>query len=131
MAVTVTARTDIRAGRSSRRCAPGTPAGAFADGVARATRWPARGGSLKSPASVDERSTVELRIGIQHAPRELTIETEQSPADIEALVQRAFDESAPLIRIVDDKQRVHLVQTAGVLYVELSGDEPRRVGFIA
>lgn len=74
---------------------------------------------------------MELRIGIQHAPRELTIETEQSPADIEALVQRAFDESAPLIRIVDDKQRVHLVQTAGVLYVELSGDEPRRVGFIA
>ena len=74
---------------------------------------------------------MELRIGIQHAPRELTIETDQKPAEIEGLVQRAFEGGEPLLRLVDDKQRVFLVQTASVLYVEISGEEPRRVGFIA
>lgn len=74
---------------------------------------------------------MELRIGIQHAPRELTIETDQSPADVEAIVQDAYASSAPIMRFVDDKQRVYLVQTAGVLYVEISAEEPRRVGFIA
>lgn len=74
---------------------------------------------------------MELRIGIQHAPRELTIETDQSPADVERAVQQAFESQAPLLRLVDDKQRVYLVQTASLLYLEISAEEPRRVGFIA
>lgn len=74
---------------------------------------------------------MELRIGIQHAPRELTIETDQEAADIEQLVQEAFEKNAPLVRFTDDKQRVYLVQTAQILYVEVSGEAPRRVGFIA
>lgn len=74
---------------------------------------------------------MELRIGIQHAPRELTIETDQEAADIEQLVQEAFEKNSPLVRFTDDKQRVYLVQTANILYVEVSGEAPRRVGFIA
>lgn len=74
---------------------------------------------------------MELRIGIQHAPRELTIETDHSAEDIEKLVNDAFSSDAPLIRFEDDKRHVHLVQTKSVLYVEITGEQPRRVGFIA
>lgn len=78
-----------------------------------------------------EAPEVELRIGIQHAPRELTIETDQTPAAIEQLVQEAVDTQRPLIRFQDEKQHVFLVQTAQLLYVEISPEETRRVGFIA
>lgn len=78
-----------------------------------------------------ERGTVELRIGIQHAPRELSFETNESPADIEASVQKAVESGAPLVRFVDEKERVILVATSTLAYVEISAEEPRRVGFIA
>lgn len=74
---------------------------------------------------------MELRIGIQHAPRELTIDTEQSAKDVEQLVQDAFEKDAPLVRFVDDKQHVFLVHTKSILYVEVTGEKPRQVGFIA
>ncbi|MGO2113283.1 MAG: DUF3107 domain-containing protein [Pseudoclavibacter sp.] len=74
---------------------------------------------------------MELRIGIQHAARELTIDTEQSADEIEKAVQQAFEQDSPLIRFVDDKQHVYLVQTSSVLYVEVTGEQTRRVGFIS
>ena len=74
---------------------------------------------------------MELRIGMQHAPREITLETEQSAAEVEALVQQAYTDGAALIRLVDDKQRVYLLRTEQLQYLEISAEEPRRVGFIA
>ncbi|GGA59771.1 ATP-binding protein [Pseudoclavibacter endophyticus] len=74
---------------------------------------------------------MELRIGIQHAPRELTFETEQSAEAIEKQVQEAFENDTPLLRFVDDKRHVYLVQRESVLYVEVTREQQRRVGFIA
>lgn len=73
---------------------------------------------------------MELRIGIKHSPRELTIETKESSPDVEKRVQEALESGAPTLRFVDDKERVYLVQAENLLYVEISPEEPRRVGFI-
>lgn len=78
-----------------------------------------------------ERPDVELRIGIKHAPRELSFETAQSPAEVEQAVTAAIEQEQPIIRLVDEKDRTYLVRTEDVLYVELAADQTRRVGFIA
>lgn len=74
---------------------------------------------------------MELRIGIKHAPRELSFETEQSLAEVERLVTSAIEEKSPIVRFADEKDRTYLVKTDDILYVELSADQARRVGFIA
>ncbi|KAB1655107.1 DUF3107 domain-containing protein [Pseudoclavibacter chungangensis] len=73
---------------------------------------------------------MELRIGIQHSPRELSIETKEASSEVEKRVQDALASGATTLRFVDDKERVYLVQTASLLYVEISPEEPRRIGFI-
>lgn len=72
---------------------------------------------------------MEIRIGIQHAPREIVVESEEKT---EALLERlsaAVTDGAP-VTLVDDKGRTVLVPGAKVAYVEISSEEPRRVGFL-
>jgi uncharacterized protein DUF3107 len=74
---------------------------------------------------------VEVRIGVQHSPRELTLESNQSQDEVEAAVTKALGAADGLLTLLDDKGRKVIVPAAKLAYVELGESESRRVGFIA
>ncbi len=76
----------------------------------------------------EERHDVEVRIGVQHSPRELSLETKESQ---DAVLQAFKDAGAGdgLLALSDDRGRSVVVPVEKVLYLEFSGDGVRRVGF--
>jgi hypothetical protein len=74
---------------------------------------------------------VEVRIGVQHSPRELALESNQSQDEVEAAVSKALGAADGLLTLVDDKGRKVIVPAAKLAYIELGESESRRVGFIA
>jgi Protein of unknown function (DUF3107) len=71
---------------------------------------------------------VEVKIGIQSAPREIIIETESEPADIEAALKAAVADNGVLVLATVKGGRV-LVPADKIAYLEFGSAEPRRVGF--
>jgi hypothetical protein len=74
---------------------------------------------------------VDIRIGIQNSPRELSFESDQSASEVESLVANAIETGAKLLKLKDNKGRLFLVPVASIGYVECGAEESRRVGFIA
>jgi len=72
---------------------------------------------------------VEVKIGIQFAPRELTLESSQTPADIEKAVDEALRADIGVLSLVDEKGRRVLIPADKIAYVEIAEAETRRVGF--
>jgi hypothetical protein len=72
---------------------------------------------------------VEVKIGVQHAPRELVLESEQSPAEVEAAVDAALSGKSALLQLVDEKGRRVLVPADKIAYIEIGEESGRRVGF--
>jgi hypothetical protein len=71
---------------------------------------------------------VEVKIGIQSVPRELVLETDSSFEEVEsALTAAVADEGVFVLK--DDKGGKVLVPADKIAYVELGGNEPRRIGF--
>ena len=75
--------------------------------------------------------TVEVKIGIQFAPRELVLESAQTPADVAAAVTEAMATESGLLTLVDEKGRQVIVPIAKLAYVEIAGQAQRVVGFTA
>ena len=71
---------------------------------------------------------MEVKIGIQSAPRELTVETDSDADDVEAALRAAVAESGVLALAAANGGRV-LVPADKIAYLEFGGTEPRRVGF--
>jgi hypothetical protein len=78
-----------------------------------------------------ERRTVDVRIGIQNSPREISFETSQSAEEVERQVAAALSGQAALVKLADDKGTVYVVSAAALAYVEIGSEESRRVGFVA
>ena len=72
---------------------------------------------------------MEVKIGVQHAPRELVLESAQTPDEVEKAVTAAFKSNDGLLSLVDDKGRRVLVPVTKLAYVEIADAEQRRVGF--
>ncbi|MDP9445299.1 MAG: DUF3107 domain-containing protein [Actinomycetota bacterium] len=72
---------------------------------------------------------MEVRIGVQHANRELVLESPQSSEEVQAAVTKAVEGDAPLLVLVDDKGRRVVVPTDKLAYVEIGEEASRRVGF--
>ena len=72
---------------------------------------------------------MEVKIGVQHAPRELVLESGQTPDEVEKAVAAAFKSSEGVLSLVDDKGRRVLVPVTKLAYVEIAENEQRRVGF--
>ena len=72
---------------------------------------------------------MEVKIGVQHAARELVLESTQSPEDVAALVGEALRADLGVLTLVDDKGRRVLVPADKLAYVEIAEAEQRRVGF--
>jgi uncharacterized protein DUF3107 len=71
---------------------------------------------------------VEVKIGMQMAPRELVVETANSAQEIEQALTAAL-EGGGLFVLADDKGGTVLVPADKIAFVELGRAEPRRIGF--
>jgi hypothetical protein len=71
---------------------------------------------------------VEVKIGIQSAPRELVLETESSQDELERALQTALADGG-LFVVADVKGRRAVVPADKISYLEFGTSEPRRVGF--
>ncbi|MCP9957437.1 MULTISPECIES: DUF3107 domain-containing protein [Streptomyces] len=72
---------------------------------------------------------MEVKIGVQHAPREIVLESGQSAEDVERAVAEALSGKAQLLSLTDDKGRKVLVPADRLAYVEIGEPTVRRVGF--
>jgi len=71
---------------------------------------------------------VEVKIGVQDTPREISLETTQSTEEINAAVATAIANDG-LLTLVDAKGRTVHVPASKIAYVEIGGESSRRVGF--
>ena len=74
---------------------------------------------------------MEVKIGVQYAPRELVIESNESPADVEKAVTSAIGSRDGVLSLVDEKGRRIIVPVDKVAYVEIAEAVTRPVGFSA
>jgi hypothetical protein len=72
---------------------------------------------------------VEVKIGVQYAPRELVLESAQSPAEVEATVTEALNAADSVLSLVDEKGRRVIVPVNKIAYVEIAEAASRPVGF--
>jgi hypothetical protein len=71
---------------------------------------------------------VEIKIGIQHSARELSLESNLSAPEVEAAIAAALKDGG-LLTLVDEKDRKILVPAEKIAYIELGEPTGRRVGF--
>ena len=75
---------------------------------------------------------MEVKIGVLHTPREIVLESTQSPTEVEQAVRSALrdkDLTDGVLVLVDEKGRKVIVPSAIVAYVEIAEADHRRVGF--
>jgi hypothetical protein len=72
---------------------------------------------------------VEVKIGVQHAPREIVLESGQSAEEVERAVSEALAGKSQLLSLVDEHGRKVLVPADRLAYVEIGEPAPRKVGF--
>ncbi|GAA4774212.1 MULTISPECIES: DUF3107 domain-containing protein [Streptomyces] len=72
---------------------------------------------------------MEIKIGVQHAPREIVLESGQSAEEVERAVADALAGKAQLLSLMDEKGRKVLIPSDRLAYVEIGEAAARRVGF--
>ena len=72
---------------------------------------------------------MEVKIGVQFAPRELVLESAQSADEVAKAVSDALKADLGVLTLVDEKGRRVLVPADKLAYVEIAETEQRRVGF--
>jgi hypothetical protein len=71
---------------------------------------------------------VEIKIGVQQIAREIALESDQSPEEIDAAVRKAIADGG-ILTLEDDKGRRVMVPADRLAYVDISPAASRRVGF--
>jgi len=71
---------------------------------------------------------MEIKIGVQHAPRELVIESSESVEEIEKAVEAAVSGEG-VLSLTDAKGRRVLVPAGKLAYVEIGGGVSGKLGF--
>jgi hypothetical protein len=71
---------------------------------------------------------VEVKIGVQYAPRELTLESAQTPAEVEQVVTDAMAKDG-VLSLTDEKGRRVIVPISKIAYVEIAESSNRPFGF--
>ena len=72
---------------------------------------------------------MEVKVGVADTARELTINSSQTPEEVESLVADALKGTSGSLTLVDDKGRRYVVPSARVAYVEIGSADSRKVGF--
>jgi hypothetical protein len=71
---------------------------------------------------------VEVKVGIQMAPRELVIETDDSD-DISGRLDDALAENNGVFSLTDSRGNKVLIPASKIAYVEIGSVQSRRMGF--
>lgn len=71
---------------------------------------------------------MEVKIGVQSIPREIVVETKSSAEEVERSLKAAVADGG-LFALRDERGDMVLVPADKIGYVEISGNEQRRVGF--
>lgn len=71
---------------------------------------------------------MEVKVGILHVQRELTVETSETAAALEKQLSEALA-SGGLLKLTDEKGRAVLVPAERIAYVDLGTEHVRPVGF--
>ena len=71
---------------------------------------------------------MEIKIGVSDSPREITVDSEDSPEAITKAVEKAIADGG-MLSLADDRGRTVLVPGAKIAYVELGPPATRKVGF--
>jgi hypothetical protein len=74
---------------------------------------------------------VEVKIGVQFAARELSLESAQTSAEVEAAVNEAITAGKGVLNLVDERGRRVLIPVDKLAYVEIAESTSRTVGFSA
>jgi len=72
---------------------------------------------------------VDVKIGVQHAARELVLESTQSADEITEAVSAALTGESRILALTDQGGRRVVVPSDKLAYVEIGEPEARRVGF--
>lgn len=72
---------------------------------------------------------MDIRIGIQDLPREVTLETSADPKTLTEQIEKAIESGAASLTLTDDKGRHFIIPTRSIGYVEIGTEESRRIGF--
>ncbi|HEX3708092.1 MAG TPA: DUF3107 domain-containing protein [Mycobacteriales bacterium] len=72
---------------------------------------------------------MEVRIGVKGAPREIALESAQSPDEVQQIVEKALRGEDPVLTLVDEKGRRVIVAMDKLAYVEIADSDSRKVGF--
>lgn len=73
---------------------------------------------------------MEVRIGIQHHPREISFESTASAEELHTSIESALSQGQALLRFSDAKGKQYLVPSAAIAYLEFGSETSRRVGFV-
>ncbi len=71
---------------------------------------------------------MEVKIGVLHTPRELVLESAQTPAEVETAVTEAMAKDS-VLSLTDEKGRKVIIPIAKVAYVEIAESSNRPFGF--
>ena len=71
---------------------------------------------------------MEVKIGVQNAQRELVLDTDSTPEDVEKLLGEALAGNG-VLRLTDTKGRAVVVPGDKIAYVELGSPTSSTVGF--
>jgi hypothetical protein len=71
---------------------------------------------------------MEVKIGVQHAARELVVDTADSPEQIEGRLQKALADDSTFA-LVDSRGRQVVVPARAIAYLEIGGGVAGQVGF--
>jgi len=73
---------------------------------------------------------MEVRIGVVHTPKEISLEVAGSADDVSAAVEKALANDKAVLWLTDSKGRVVGVPSERLAYVEIeAGHDAKRVGF--
>jgi hypothetical protein len=73
---------------------------------------------------------VEVKIGVLHTPREIVLESGQTPAEVEQIVADALKSVDGHLALTDEKGRKVIVPANLIAYIEIAQADVRRVGFV-
>jgi hypothetical protein len=72
---------------------------------------------------------VEVKIGVLHTPREITLESAQTPDEVSELVAAALKSVDGQLALTDERGRKVIIPANLVAYVEIAQADARRIGF--